>query len=212
MAAAIPAVAGLGGSLFSGLSGKGAAKRQQKLAEQQMAMLKPLIEAQIAGSQYALGQSKGFLGGAQQALTDLGGFWRPLAFGDRSAIDQFLAPERRSINQGYQAAQENLARFAPRGGGRVSSLARADIGRQGQLSDLVFGSRREGASQMGNLAQLLGSLGTSTLSAGLQGGQSAFNLLGDQQNRAFQANQLAGQGMAGVGQSLGRFLDALFNN
>lgn len=211
MAMAIPAAIGLGSSLFSGLSGKSAAKKQDRRAEEQYQALLPLIKAQTEGSQYALGQSKGFLGGAQQALTDLGGFWKPLAFGNRSAINQFLAPERRAINQGYQSSQENIARFAPRGGGRVSSMARADIGRQGQLSDLVFGARKEGAGQMGNLAQLLGSLGTNTLQAGLGGGQQAFNLLGGQQNRAFAANQIAGQGMAGVGQSLGRFLSDLFN-
>lgn len=209
MPAAIPAAVGLGGSIIGGISGKGAAKKQQKLAEQQMAMMKPLLDAQIAGSQYALTQSKPFLEGAGQAATDLQNFWKPLVSGNRSAIDQFLAPERRAINQGYKSVSKNLATFGPRGGGRVSSLANADIARQGALSDLVFGARKTGANQLESLAQLLGSLGTSTLSAGLSGGQQGFNLLNAQQNRAYDAANRAGGGAASMGQALGNFLGSL---
>lgn len=209
MPAAIPAAVGLGGSIIGGISGKGAAKKQQKLAEQQMAMMKPLLDAQIAGSQYALTQSKPFLEGAGQAATDLQNFWKPLVSGNRSAIDQFLAPERRAINQGYKSVSKNLATFGPRGGGRVSSLANADIARQGALSDLVFGARKTGANQLESLAQLLGSLGTSTLSAGLSGGQQGFNLLNAQQNRAYDAANRAGGGAASMGQALGSFLGSL---
>lgn len=209
MPSAIPAAVGLGGSIIGGISGKGAAKKQQKLAEQQMAMMKPLLDAQIAGSQYALTQSKPFLEGAGQAATDLQNFWKPLVSGNRSAIDQFLAPERRAINQGYKSVSKNLATFGPRGGGRVSSLANADIARQGALSDLVFGARKTGANQLESLAQLLGSLGTSTLSAGLSGGQQGFNLLDAQQNRAYDAANRAGRGAALMGQALGSFLGSL---
>lgn len=211
MPQAIPAAIGLGGSIFSGISGKSAAKKQEKLAREQMAMIQPLIQAQVEGSKFALDQSKPFLKGAGQAAQDLQGFWRPLAFGDRSAIDQFLSPERRAINQGYQNQANYLARFAPPGS-RVSALARANNQRQGQLSELVFGARKEGANQLGNLAQLLGSLGTSTLSSGLGGGGNAMQLLAGQQNRAFQTSRDAASSLGGLGKSLGSFVSSLFDD
>lgn len=212
MPTAIPAAIGLGGSIFGGISGKKAAKKQQQMAEQQMAMIKPLLEAQIAGSKFALDQSKPFLEGARQGVTDLQNFWKPLMSGDRSAIDAFLAPERRAINQGYKATERNLAQFGPRGGGRISALANADIARQGQMNDLVFGGRQKAAGANFDLSQLLSSLGTSTLSAGLAGGSQAYNLLQGQQNRAYDASGRAAQQLGGIGASLGGFLADIFKN
>jgi len=210
MAAAVPAALGLGGSIFGGITGKNAAKKQEKLAREQMAMIKPLLDAQISGSKFALDQSRPFLEGARQGVTDLQNFWQPLMRGDRAAIDAFLAPERRSINQGYKAVERNLAQFGPRGGGRISSLANADVARQGQLNDLVFGGRQKAAGANFDLSQLLGSLGTSTLSSGLAGGSQAYNLLGQQQNRAYDASNRASDALGGIGTSLGGFLADLF--
>lgn len=210
MAAAIPAALGLGGSVVGGISGKKAAKKEEKRYQEQMAMMKPLLEAQMAGSKFALDQSKPYLAGAAQGATDLQNFWNPLMKGDRSAIDSFLAPERRAINQGYKATQQNLAQFAPRGGGRVSGLAAADTARQGQLNDLVFGARQKAAGANFDIAQLLGNLGTNTLSAGLSGGQQGFNLLNQQGNRAFAAGNQASDALGGIGTSLGGFLAEIF--
>lgn len=224
MAAAIPAAIGLGGSVFSGISGKNAAKKQQKLAEQQYAMLKPLIEQQIAGGKEAIGIGKdqigsgaGYLNGAQQGLSDLRNFWKPLVSGNRSAIDAFLAPERQAINQGWQATNQNLYRMAPRGGGRVSALANADVSRQGALNDLVFGARREGANQLANLSQSQGQLGlgqmgvgAGVLGQGLNAGSGLYNLYGNQANRADAASNNAQNLLGGVGASLGGFLADIF--
>lgn len=54
MAAAIPAAIGVGSSLISGISGKGARKAQEKLAKQQLAQMQPLIQAQILASTFGL--------------------------------------------------------------------------------------------------------------------------------------------------------------
>lgn len=45
MAAAIPAAIGVGSSLIGGIQGKGARKKQEKLAAQQLAQLQPIIQA-----------------------------------------------------------------------------------------------------------------------------------------------------------------------
>lgn len=224
--AVIPAAVGLGGSIFSGISGKGAARRQERLAREFLDLQRPLLQAQTEGARFGLaaarpliGDSTATLRGAGQAARDLQRFWAPLAFGGRSAIDKFLSPERRSINEGYRATINNLTRFAPRGGGRITAMADADRARQGQLSDLTFGARREGASQMANLANLLssiggtqGGVGTSLLGAGLSGGQQGFNLLNQQQNRAFGASQAASQNWGNIAEGLGDFLSDLLNN
>lgn len=218
MASAIPAALGLGGSLIGGISGKGAAKKQEKLARDQMAQQQKQFD-QIWGKltpglDYAMETSKPFLQGASQGIADLRKFWQPLVIGDRSAIDQFLAPERSAINQGYASTVGNLARMAPRGGGRVSALAGADVRRQGAMNDLVFGARKEGAGQLKDLAALGGQLGTSTLNTAV--GPLA-GLLSGAANRQQGASQYLGdiygsrsQGLGGIGQSLGGFLADLF--
>lgn len=209
MAAAIPAAIGLGSSALGGIFGKGAAKKQEKLQREQYEMLKPLLAAQAEGGKYALSTSKPFIEGAGKGIMDLQNFWKPLLSGDRSAIDAFLAPERRALNQGYNAASKNLATFAPRGGGRVSAMAGLDNARQGQLTDLVFGARREAANQSGNLAQMLGGLGTNTLQVGMGAGNNLASLLNSQSNRAMAARESAGQNMAELGEGLGKFLGGL---
>ncbi len=98
MPSIVPAAIGLGGSIFSGISGKRAAKKQAQQAAEQYAMLKPLLEAQVKGGQQAIqtgnqqiGQGAGYLSGAQTGLQDLKKVWQPLVSGDRSALDAFLA-------------------------------------------------------------------------------------------------------------------------
>jgi len=203
-----PAAIGLGSSLLSSIFGGKAAKKQQKQADQLYAIIKPLLDSQIAGSKFALDQSKPFLEGASEGIKDLQEFWKPLAGGDLLAIDKFLAPERRAINQGYESTLDTLSR-APRGGGRNAALSQANTSRQAQLNDLIFGSRKQAAGQLEALAALLGQLGTSTLSSGLGGGQQALSLYNNQANRAYDASGRSASQLGGVGQALGQLLGSL---
>lgn len=222
----IPAAIGLGSSVFSGIKGKGAAKKQEKLTAEQYAMLKPLLEAQSKGGIEAIGSGnslikggQSYLEGSQKGISDLKKFWQPLVTGDRSAIDAFLSPERRAINQGFQATSTNLNRMAPRGGGRVSAMANAEVGRQGALNDLVFGARREGANQMSSLNQQQGQMGLGQMGVGanvLGQGLNAGGLLGgvhaNQQGIAQGASRDASALMGQVGTSLGEFLTDIFKS
>lgn len=211
MSAAIPAAVGLGGSLIGGIQGKGAAKRQERISREYLDILRPLLQTQTQAGKFALDQSKPFIRGAGQALIDLQDkFYKPLAFGGGSAINAFLSPERRAINQGYQNAVGNVARFAPRGGGRVSALVQGDLQRQGQLSDLVFGARRAGAQGLQDVSQGLGGLGTNLLGAGFGAGTQATNLLGGQMGIAQRARESSGAQLQGLGESLGGFLGQIF--
>ena len=301
-AAAIPAAIGAGSSIIGGIQGKGAAKRQEKLAREQLAQLQPLINAQIAASQFgldtarslypqatndiqtifntatgayeplmkdyramlddalgksnelynsgrALGQAETgllsgslpYLSGAANALGDLQKFYRPFMYDGQRAIDRFLpsaqrvnetlAPEFGNVNQGYRSASENIAKFAPRGGGRVSTLARADIDRQKQLSDMFFQGREnmkntglnaafQGASGEQNVANSLqqlglgqGQLGLGTIGQGLNTIGAGTSLLGTKgglaQNSLSQALQALGIGGSAAG-NLGQLASSLF--
>jgi hypothetical protein len=309
MASAIPAAIGVGTSLIGGIQGKGAAKKQQQLAEQQLRQLQPLINAQIAASQFGLGQaqqlypeaadlmkqifgqSQGaygeaqglqqtaltdykkllddalgrsselygagrdlmgqggqlaasgrgilegglpYLGGAAAALSDLQKFYRPFMDSGQRAIDRFLpgskqiqdlyATELGNVNQGYRSASENIAKFAPRGGGRVSTLARADIDRQKGISDVYAGGKQnllqlnlnnafQGAQGQQGIANALaqlglgqGQLGLGTIGAGLNTTGTGLNAIGAGTNYLGTGGGLAqnafGQGLNAFGQGL----------
>lgn len=241
MAAALPAAIGLGSSVIGGIQGKGAAKRQQRLAEQQWAMQQPLLQAQIAASQFGLGQaqqlypqaaqqlgnvfnqsmgqfqnlmpqSSNYLRGAQGALTDLKNFYQPFMQGGQSAIDRFLpsaqrvqqafAPEFGNINQGYTSASENIAKFAPRGGGRVTALANLDLNRQNQLSNTFFQGRnqlwQQGLGSAFQSAQGMGGVAENLRALGLGTGQMGLGFLGQGLQAGGDLGRLA-QGAMGMG-------------
>jgi hypothetical protein len=211
IAAAIPAGIGLGSSLIGGITGKGAAKRQEKLVKELLNLQRPLLQQQAQFGQFALQQSRPFIRGAGQAMQDLQEkFYKPLAFGNRSAIDMFLSPERRAINQGFQSTVSNITRFAPRGGGRVASLVQAEQQKQGQLSDLVFGARRQGAEGLQNVSQQLGALGTGLLGAGFGAGQQGLSQLQNQQQLSQRASERSSDQLGELGESLGGFLGEIF--
>ena len=174
-AIAVPAIASIGSSVIGGMFGKSAQKKQAKLAQQQQAFQNQIAQQQLAQQQQIIGMAQPFMQGSQKALTDATNWWAPLMQGNNSAINQFLSPERRAINQGYQSAMTNVARFGPRGGGQVSSLLMGDLARQGQLSDLIFGARRQAVDATTQLGQMQGALGQGLFGLGNQSAQMASN-------------------------------------
>lgn len=231
MPQAIPAAIGLGSSAIGGASGKKGAKKQNQLAQQQLKQIQPLIDAIIQSTQQtqAAGQNQFDTGqpiytegatGLRRSTLDLSNFYRPLASGDANAINSFLAPERRAINQGYQSTRDQIARFAPRGGGKVASLVRADVDRQGKLSDLNFGARRAGAEGLSQVANQFGQLsglglqgtgqGLGALGNASSGAGSIFGQLQNSQNNALSQQRLGGMNTLDLGKQLGGFLTDLF--
>lgn len=290
MAAAIPAAIGVGSSLISGISGKGAAKKQQQELERQRQMIQPLINAQVDATNFGLGQArqylpraavlfdeananakgamgsayrdrdvamtdykrlledalsqrdalyaqgneimgkgKGLIGtgegligqgrgllegatpylsGAGSALRDIGKFYRKFMDGGNRAIDEFLpsaqrtyetfAPEFGNINQGFDAASQNIAKFAPRGGGRITASTNLEMQRQKGISDTFFQGRQslqdkglsaafQGAQGQQGVAQALQALG-------LGQGQLGLGTIGQGTNVIGQGNSLIGSG------------------
>lgn len=155
--------------------------------------------------------SLGFLLGAGNALKPAQRTYESLLSGQR-AIDKFLpsakttfesiAPEIGNINQGAQSASSNIAKFAPRGGGRASSVAQIEMNRQKQINDQFFTQRKaqqgEGlqtalqaaqgqtgiSNQMGNLFQQGFGAGLGQIGQGINTIGSGTQYLGTQGNLA----------------------------
>lgn len=133
--------------------------------------------------------------GALSGLGDLQAAYRPFLTEGASAIEKFLpkgqalnrilAGQFGDINQGYKSASENIEAFAPRGGGRISTLANNDVKRNQDLNR----ARSEGTLNYGNLA----------LQNFFQGAEGTRNVLGQKAGIAGQQTQ-AGLGMIGAGQ------------
>lgn len=302
MAGAIGPAIGIGSSIIGGIQGKGAAKRQEKLLQQQLQMMQPMMQAQADTTRFALDQGRQLfpqaqnalntvfnsatgsfqplmqdyqamlkeattsqgkffdsgeqlsqmgrdmlknslnlpeLTGAQSALGDLQQFYRPFMFDGQRAIDKFLPGQQQlnkllagdfaNVNQGFKSASENIANFAPRGGGRVSTLANADVDRQRQITQMGAQGRQsllqtnlqnafQGAAGTQNVAnsltqlglgkgQLQGQLGLGAIGAGQQEKQLGISDFGaksqvglNQLQSALQALGLAGGAAGGLGQ------------
>lgn len=292
MATAIPAAIGVGGSIIGGIQGKGAAKKQEKLAQQQMAMLQPLINQQLQALQFAnqqgqqlfpmatnaintvfnqatgtfeplmkdyqamlreasssqgkfnaegdalIGRGQGLLDtsqagmmGALSGLGDLEQAYRPFLQDGARAIERFLPKGQAlnrllsgqfgDINQGYKSASQNIEAFAPKGGGRISSLANADVKRQqdlnaaraggelnyGQMALQNFFQGAEGTrnvlGQKAGIAQGQGQLGLGAIGAGQQSKQLGISDFGTKANVGLQQLQSALQALGLAGGAAG---------
>lgn len=200
----VPLAIPIATSIIGGIFGKKGQKKQQDLARQQLQAQMEMSRQQSANQQRLMDMAAPFATGAQQAFKDVQGWWSPILAGNTSAINQFLSPERSAINQGYQSAVGNAARFGPRGGGQVSALAQGDLARQQQLSNLIFGARQNAAGALGNLGQAQGSLGQGLMGLGNQSAQMA-SLFSDRGYGAM-ADALKNPAGAQAMQSLGNIL------
>jgi hypothetical protein len=154
--------------------------------------------------------------GALSGLGDLQQAYRPFMQDGAAAIERFLpskgvldkllGADYANINQGYQSASQNIDRFAPRGGGRVSSLAKADLDRQTQLSTAQSQGRQNyGQQALQNFFQA----GQGTLGALSQRGQTGLGAIeAGQRNKQLGISDFGSK--AGVGlQQLQAALQAL---
>lgn len=182
-----------------------------------------------------LSSASPYFEGARAGLGDLQRFYRPFMFDGQRAIEKFLpsqanlqklmAGDFANVNQGFKSASENIANFAPRGGGRVSTMANADVNRQQQLTQLGAQGRQnylqtglqsafQGAQGQQGVSQALaqlglgkGQLGLGQIGAGQQSQQLGISEFGSKANvglnqlsQALQALGLAGGAAGNLGQ------------
>lgn len=141
-------------------------------------------------------------------------YWSRILSGDRSEMTSVLSPEIARIGEGYTQARREVGQFAPRGGGRASTLGEIPFRRGRDVSELFAKMRPLAAQSLGQLAGEAGRMGVSSgfLEAQLGGMpiQAAKVLLDaaakkkqDWWNRVMAGAQGAGQVGAWMGSTLG---------
>jgi hypothetical protein len=128
-------------------------------------------------------------------LTKASDFYSSILSGNQSKISQTLAPEVNAMQQQGQQQKEQFGQFGNRSGGTASAAAGIGASTRGNISNMV-------SSLLGTSASNLGSLGSSSLSQGMQayGQQSTLS----QEQTQNWSNSIFGgaiSGAAGIGLS-----------
>lgn len=177
------AVVGAGASAYS-------SHKQSKAADKQLKLEKDQIEAQKGLTKDTLPYGKSYLEQSQQALRPTLGYYQSLLRGDRSAVQERLAPEMNSVANRYQGAYTTQRSLYPRGG--MSTAATQDLPYK-QIADqnnLIFQQRPQAAQSLAALGPSLGSLG-----------MNAYGLNSNIQNNLFNQGQTSYQNQMGARQS-----------
>ncbi len=215
--AAVPAAIQGGTALLGGIFGRRSAQRAtQRGPGEQRALSGATGLAGMLGSQ---GRQL-FQTGLQQTQ-QAGNFFGQLVSGDRAAIRQAVAPERREITDLFSGAQRRIASES-RGGVADLASAQADVRQAGALSEVAPRARTAAATSLANLGTQAtrtgvqaGGIGANTfaqllgpLISGRLGGAQLQRLLGSDIGGflfdMLSGIKLPGRGGGGRGQNFGR--------
>lgn len=181
--------AGGGANPFSGLS-PGVANASQGILGN--------VPNQLNEGNTGVGQG---LGNINQSAN----FFKTILGGSQEATQKLLAPRTNTILSQYDNAAKTAANIAPRGGGKVSTLAQGQTDKAGAYGSLL-GQALPGAAE--------GLAGVGKTQAGV-----GSNLLGETDQlenpllrQQDQASARAAGNFAGLGQGLGKWLAGLLNN
>lgn len=138
-----------------------------------------LFEQFLASQQE--GRAKELYGLTLPWLKKAGGFYEDVASGDPDKLFRSIAPGAESIIGQTEAAKENIIAGAPRGGEQRLALEMADVGKAGQIGNLVTRSYLASFPALATLAQ--GGIGFSineianAIAAAGHGGTIATNVM-----------------------------------
>lgn len=149
-----PAI-GAGVSLFQGISQGRQASKANDIAQQQLQLQSQVANKQMGLSNSLMGYADKTYQLSQPALTRALGYYQTLAQGNRSAVNQTLAPQFAQLTDTYRGAG-NLVNNQLRGGARDYALAELARQKAGQLGLMPMQAR------MGAMGQLAG-LGTNIM-------------------------------------------------
>jgi hypothetical protein len=105
-----------------------------------------------------LGQARGTFDRAETALQPALKYATGLLKGGPAAMEA-IAPEVGATQAGYESARTNLSQFAPRGGGRASTIGELPMMQQRDITNILSLARREGAKLAPELVAQLGQIG-----------------------------------------------------
>jgi hypothetical protein len=162
VAALLPTIIGAGGSALGGwLGGRKSGEEKAALGAQTSA-----LQSQTKIGEEAAGAGRTFTGLATPALTNALNFWQTVLGGDRTTLSSLLGPELSRYASGQQQAMSQVSQFAPRGGGRTSTLAEMPFTTARATGDLFSTLRPQAAGQLGSLGTNVAQLGLGAFGVG----------------------------------------------
>lgn len=199
-----------GASIISGIAAHKQAKKAAQQQDQAFQQQQQLIDQQKKGAELAYGYANDYLPQGKELLNQSMNFWKPLVSGNRDAVSQFLAPEINQYNRALDSTANTLLTSGPRGG-MLDKYTNLLFQKQGDLSNMFFGARKQGIGVLQDLGTIFNNAGSSALASASGQAASASSQLAGVQNLAYQQRQNANGAMAQIGSILGSVLPQIFN-
>ena len=166
MAAAIPIIASIGGSIGGGLIGR---KTSMDIAKQGRE-LTPEERRAFEGGMGSAGQlgdmGSQLYGSGQKQLGQAGSYYETLLRGDRGAMQQAVAGPAEQIGDIYGGASRSIRSGSGRGGVQEQQLAEIEREKAGRISRLTAGVQPGAAESLGRLGMFQTGTGVGATQAG----------------------------------------------
>ena len=119
------------------------------------------------GGQATFGQGQQQYG---QGIQDFGpalNYWNDILSGDKSKMEQAIAPEKSDILSQYRARRRNMAQLSSRSGGTNEAIASSEFAEAGDVSSLLQKLRPQAAKESSAIAGEIAKLGLGESQMGL---------------------------------------------
>lgn len=146
---------------------------------------------------------------ARSALSLPLDFFKKLLTGDRKVLEETLSPEITTLHKQYESGRKTAAEFGGRGGGTNAAIAESRFKEAGDVSALVHGARKEGATGLTDIGQILANLGVGEMGGAVSGSSSGASRLSAE--REAEAQRRAQTQMA-AGQAAGQIIAAMITS
>ncbi len=180
------------GSLFSGTPGPTPEERA-------------LSSAQSSAVKLGVEGAKTDLPAARAAINLPADYFKKLLTGDRTALTETLSPEITTLHKQYETGRRTTEEFAPRGGGRTALMSELPFKEAADVSTLVHGARKEGASGMLDIGKILADLGVGEMGGAVSGANAGASRLSAER---IAQGQISAQQQQEAGQAAGALLAA----
>ena len=184
MAAVAPLVISALGAVYAGHEANKQRQLQHDQMKKQEELLKPAAES-----------GKLYTQQAQSAIGPTLNYYTTLLSGNRSAMQEAMAPELNSIAKSYAGSAAATRGLYPRGGTSPSAAGNLRYQELGDINNTLYKARPMAANALGSLGTNLAGLGYQGL--GLSAGISSniFNQGMQARQQQFGEGQAAGQGL-----------------
>jgi hypothetical protein len=158
LAAAIPALIGVGGSIAGGLLSKKSKPVGTNPDD-------PLVKKQLEIANMGQSGAAQDIPTARNALELPLNYWKRILTGGRYPALEELSPETQTITSQYDSALRNNSQFAPRGGGTSAQNEELRFKRAADITNLLLKARPAAASNIQKIGEDYASLGQGELSS-----------------------------------------------